>query len=102
MSEQTLQVTYSGVHNVGTAFIDAAKALRQMLDSMDAQITSTQMNTYWQGAAQDEYARVKANWNQILDNMTAGLGVMTQTLEEIAQSYQATDTNIALSWQQIR
>jgi hypothetical protein len=34
--------------------------------------------------------------------MTASLGGMVRMLEEIAQSYQATDTNIALTWQAIR
>jgi WXG100 family type VII secretion target len=97
-----IEVRYGGVHNVGEAFIDAAKALRQMLDQMDQQITASGMNTYWQGAAQLEYATVKANWDQILDSMTAALNGMVQMLEEIAQSYQAADTNIAMNWQAIR
>jgi WXG100 family type VII secretion target len=97
-----VEVHYGGVHNVGEAFVDATKALRRMLDEMDQQITASGMNVSWQGAAQQEYATVKAGWDQTLDTMTASLGGMVQMLEEISQSYQATDTNIALTWQAIR
>jgi WXG100 family type VII secretion target len=103
MSESSIvQVHYSGVHNVATAFLDAAQALARMLDQMDQDITHTGMNTYWSGAAQDEYAQAKANWTQAITNMTTALPLMTQVLEEAAQAYNATDTNIALSWQSIR
>jgi WXG100 family type VII secretion target len=101
-SDQPLKVEYRGVHNVSTAFLDAAQALKRMLDELDSEVSSTGMNTYWQGAAQDVYAEVKANWNTIVENMTANLGVMTQTLEEMARAYNTTDTTIALNWSEIR
>jgi WXG100 family type VII secretion target len=102
MSDDILHVEYTGVNSVSTAFQDAVKAMQQMLDQLDQDVTSSGMNTYWSGAAQTEYSEVKANWNQILANTASDLNVMSGIMDEISHLYNTTDDNIALNWQQIR
>jgi WXG100 family type VII secretion target len=97
-----VHIQYAGVHNVADAFIDGVKAMGAMLDQLDSDITSSGMNTYWSGGAQNEYEVVKANWNQILVNTSDNLGAMSEVLGEIATAYNTTDVNISLDWRQIR
>jgi len=94
-----ITVHYSGVDNAGEALAAGTKAIQQVLEELDQQIST--VRSQWYGSSSEAYSQRQQQWNQATDDMNQRLNQAHVNLGEIRENYANTDSGLAMTWSEI-
>ena len=92
-----LKVNYASLSTASTDLSDGANGIQSTLDSMDADLR--QLQTNWDGEAQQAYLTAKQQWTEGMNGMRQVLLQISQLVDQANQSYSSTDQANAARFQ---
>ncbi|WP_431678635.1 WXG100 family type VII secretion target [Kitasatospora sp. KL5] len=95
MSDHIL-VNFSTIQNSASEIRQTAQRIQSQLDELKAGVQ--RIAASWEGAAQQGYQARQAEWDNKAADLQQVLGQIATTLDNAAQSYQATESKNANVW----
>ncbi|AUG77278.1 hypothetical protein CFP65_2446 [Kitasatospora sp. MMS16-BH015] len=96
MSDSHILVSFSTIQNAAGEVRQTASRIQQQLDELKAGVT--RIAASWEGAAQEGYQARQAQWDAKAADLQQALGQIASSLDNAAQSYQATEQKNAGLW----
>lgn len=84
-----LTVNYGALNTASEQLSSGVNGIQSNLDTMDSELR--QLQTNWEGDAQQAYLRAKAQWTEGMNGMRDVLAQIVTLVDAANQSYSATD-----------
>lgn len=88
-----LRVNYDSLHGASGDLSTGATNIQSALDTMDAELRQLQSN--WEGDAQQSYEVAKARWTEGMNGMREVLAAISRLVSQAGEVYQGTDSRNA-------
>ncbi|MER5867789.1 WXG100 family type VII secretion target [Kitasatospora sp. NPDC002040] len=92
----SILVNFSTIQNASSEVKQGAQRIQSQLDDLKAGVA--RIANSWQGSAREGYQARQAQWDASASDLQQALTQISQSLDNAAQSYQATEQKNAGVW----
>ncbi|MDH6128582.1 WXG100 family type VII secretion target [Kitasatospora sp. GP82] len=96
MSDAHILVNFSTIQNASQEVRQTASRIQSQLEELKAGVS--RIASSWQGSAQEGYQARQAQWDAKAADLQQALSQIATSLDNAAQSYQATESRNAGIW----
>jgi len=93
---ETTRVVFGGMQSGQQNFVAAHKAVQSTLDDLEADL-QTRLSQ-WEGAAQQEYLRAKAEWRAAADHMAMVIANLGNVIGSGHENYSGAERSGVQTW----